>query len=126
MKFIECNTSDYDENPCSPMSNTNLVDIMIDNEINNVSQEVKNLCEQKQVLQEQLDKAEKKKQEEFEKATQTIIDLKLQVEEATRIKESISKSLKDKLEKSSIEIEKHSKEIVKLKRLLEDKEKNNN
>ena len=62
------------------MSNTNLVDIMIDDEINNVSQEVKNLCEQKQVLQEQLDKAEKKNQEESEKATQTIIDLKHQVE----------------------------------------------
>ena len=66
-------------------------------------------CEQKQVLQEQLDKAEKKNQEESEKATQTIINLKLQIEEATRIKEAISKSLKDKLEKSATEIEKHSK-----------------
>ena len=123
-ELIECNTSNYDENPFSPMSNTNLADIMIDDEINNVSQEVKNLCEQKQVLQEQLDKAEKKNQEEFEKATQTIINLKLQIEEATRIKESISKYLKDKLEKSATEIEKHSKEIVKLKRLLEVSKKN--
>ena len=39
--MIECNTLDYDENPCSPIS-----DIMIDNEITNVSQEVKNVCEQ--------------------------------------------------------------------------------
>ena len=70
-----------------------------------------------------MDKAEKKNQEEFEKATQTIINLKLQIEEATRIKESISKYLKEKLEKSTTEIEKHSKEIVKLKILLEDKEK---
>ena len=96
-ELIECNTSDYDENPCSPMSNRNLADIMIDNEITNVSQEVKNLCEQKQVLKEQLDKVEKKNQEEYEKATQTIINLKLQIEEATKIKEAISKSLKDKL-----------------------------
>ena len=46
-EFIECNTLDYEENPCSPIS-----DIMIDNEITNVSQKVKNLCEQNQVLQE--------------------------------------------------------------------------
>ena len=72
---------------------------MIDNEITNVSQEVKNICEQSQVLQEQLVKSEKRNQEEYEKATQTIINVKLQVEEATRIKESISKYLKDKLEK---------------------------
>ena len=52
-ELIECNTSDYDENPCSPIS-----DIMIDNEITNVSQEVKNICEQNQVLQEKLDKSE--------------------------------------------------------------------
>ena len=51
------------------MSNRNLADIMIDNEITNVLQEVKNLCEQKQVLQEQLDKADKRNQEESEKAT---------------------------------------------------------
>ena len=44
-KLIECNTLDYDENPCSLMSNRNLVDIMIDNEITNVSEEVKNICE---------------------------------------------------------------------------------
>ena len=44
-ELIECNTSDYDEDPCSPMSNRNLANIMIDNEITNVSQEVKNLCE---------------------------------------------------------------------------------
>ena len=75
-----------------------LKEIQIDNEITNVSQKVKNLCEQNQVLQEQLDKSEKKNQEESKKATQTIIDLKLQVEEATKIKESISNSLKDKLE----------------------------
>ena len=30
-EFIECNTSYYDENPCSPIG-----DIMIDKEINNV------------------------------------------------------------------------------------------
>ena len=52
-KFTECNTSYYDENLCLPIS-----DIMIDNEITNVSQEVKNICEQNQVSQEQLDKAE--------------------------------------------------------------------
>ena len=69
-----------------------------------------------------MDKSEKRKQEESDKATQTIIDLKLQVKEATRIKEAISKSLKDKLEKSTTKIEKKSEEIVKLRRLLEDKE----
>ena len=74
---------------------------MIDNEITSVLQEVKNICEQNQVLQEQLDKAEKRNQEESEKATQTIINLKLQVKEATRIKEAISNSFKDKLEKST-------------------------
>ena len=84
---------------------------MIDNEITNVSQEVKNLCEQKQVLKEQLDKAEKKNQEEYEKATQTIINLKLQIEEATRIKEAISKSLKDKLEKSATKLKSTQKNL---------------
>ena len=84
---------------------------------------MKNLCEQKQVLQEQLDKAEKKNQEESEKATQTIIDIKLQVEKASIIKDTISNSLKNKLEKSATKIEKQSEEIVKIKRLLEDKEK---
>ena len=44
-EFIECNTSYYDENPCSPISDRNLANIMIDNEITNVSQEVKNICE---------------------------------------------------------------------------------
>ena len=78
----------------------NLDDTMIDNEITNVSQEVKNICEHNQILQEQLDKSEKRNQEESEKDTHTIIDLKIQVEEATKIKESISNSLKDKLEKS--------------------------
>ena len=96
---------------------------MIDNEITNVSQEVKNICEHNQVLQEQLDKYEKRNQEESEKSTHTIIDLKLQLKEATRMKESISNSLKDKLEKSPTKIEKQSKEIVKLRRLLEEKEK---
>ena len=82
---------------------------MIDNEITNVSQEVKKHCEQNQILQEQLDKSKKRNQEEYEKATQTIIDLKLQVEEATKIKEVvISNSLKDKLEKSATYIEKKS------------------
>ena len=52
---------------------------MIDNEITNVSQEVKNICLQNYVLQEQLDKDEKRNKEESEKATQTIINLKLQV-----------------------------------------------
>ena len=61
--------------------------------------------------------------EESENATHTIIYLKIQVEEATRIKESISNSFKDKLEKSTTKIEKQSEEIVKLGRLLEDKEK---
>ena len=81
---------------------------MIDNEITNVSQEVKNLYEQNQVLQEQLDKSKKRNREESEKATQTIIDLKLQVEEAIRIKEAISNSLKDKLEKSATKNEKQT------------------
>ena len=49
--------------------------------------------------------------------------MKLQVEEATRIKEAISKYLKDKLEKSATEIEKQSEDIVKLRRPLEDKQK---
>ena len=70
-----------------------------------------------------MDKSEKRNQEESEKATQTIIDQKIQVEEATRIQEVISNSLKDKLEKLATEIEKHSEETVKLKILLEDKEK---
>ena len=64
---------------------------------------MKILCEQNHVLQEKLDESKKNNQEESEKATQTIIDLKLQVEEATRIKEAISNSLKDKLEKSTTE-----------------------
>ena len=38
---------------------------------------------------------------EFEKATHTIINLKIQVEEVTKIKEAISNSLKDQLEKSA-------------------------
>ena len=70
-------------------------------------------------MKEQLEKFEKRNQEEYE----TIVDLKLQVEEATTIKEAISNSLKDKLEKLATEIEKQSKEIVKLRRQLEDKEK---
>ena len=107
-KLIECNTSYYDENPCSLISDINLADIMIDNEITNVSQEVKNICEQNQVLQEKSEKYEKRNQEEYEKATQIIINLKLQVKEATIIKEAISNSLKDKLEKSSTENEKKS------------------
>ena len=94
---------------------------MIDNEITNVSQEVKNLCEQNQVLQEQLDKSEKRNQEESKKDTHTIINLKLQFGEATKIKEDIYKSLKDKHDKSTIEIENQLEEIVKLKILLEDK-----
>ena len=70
-----------------------------------------------------MDKYEKRKQEESDKATHTIIDLNLQFEEATSIKEAISNSLKDKLEKSTTKIEKQSKEIVKLKKQLEYKEK---
>ena len=100
-EFIECNTSGCDENSWSLNCDRNLADTMIDNEITNVSQEVKNLCEQNQVLQEKLDKSKKKNQEESKKDTRTIIDLKLQVEEATKIKEAISNSLKDKLEKSA-------------------------
>ena len=80
---------------------------MIDNEITNVSQEVKNLCEQNRVLQEQLDKSEKRNQEESKKATYIIIDVKLQVKEATKIKEAISNSLKDKLEKPYIGLDRH-------------------
>ena len=56
-----------------------LEEIQIDNEITNVQQEVKIICEQNQVLQDQLDESKKKNQEESEKDTQTIIDLKLQV-----------------------------------------------
>ena len=84
---------------------------MIDNEITNVSQEVKNICEHNQVLQEQLDKDKKRNHEESEKATQTIINLKLQVEEATIIKEAISKSLKDKLEKLATELKSNKKKL---------------
>ena len=84
---------------------------------------MKILCEQKHVLQAKLDESKKNNQEESEKATKTIIDRKLQVEEASKIKESISNSLKDKLEKSTTNNENQSEEIVKLKRLLEDKEK---
>ena len=51
------------------------------------------------------------------------MNLKLQDEEATRIKEAISNSLKDKLEKSATENEKQIEEIVKLRRKLEYKEK---
>ena len=75
------------------------------------------------MLQEKLVKSKKRNQEESKKATQTIIDLKLQVEEAIRNKEAISNSLKYKLEKSTIEFEKQWEEIVKIRRLLEDKEK---
>ena len=78
-KFIECNTSDYDENTHSLISDRNLADIMIDNETANVFQEVKNICEQNQVLQEQLDKDDKRNQEESKKDTHTMIDIKLQV-----------------------------------------------
>ena len=85
-----------------------LEEFQIENEITNVSQEVKILCEQKHVLQAKLDESKKNNQEESEKATNTIIDLKLQVEEATKIKEYISNSLKDKLEKSTTENEKQS------------------
>ena len=99
-EFTECNTSYCDENLCSLISDRNLTDIMIDNEITDVLQEVKNISEHNQVLQEQLDKSEKRNQEEYKKSTQTIIDLKVQVEEATRIKEAVSNSLEDKLEKS--------------------------
>ena len=42
---------------------------MIGNEITNVLQEVKNICEQNQVLHEQLEKYEKRNQEQYEKAT---------------------------------------------------------
>ena len=45
-EFIECNTSDCDENPCSLISARNITYTMIDNEIANVSKEVKNVCEQ--------------------------------------------------------------------------------
>ena len=83
-----------------------LEEIQIDNEIANVSQEVKILCEQNQVLREQLDNFEKRNQEESEKATHTIIDQKLQVEQATRIKETISNSLKDKIENPTTKNEK--------------------
>ena len=38
---------------------------MIYNEITNVSQEVKDICEHNQVLQEKLDKAEKRNQEDL-------------------------------------------------------------
>ena len=105
---FECNTSDFDENPFSLISDRNITDTMIDNEITNVLQEVKNICEQNQVLQEKLENSDKKNQGESEKATQTIIDLRLQVEEATKIKEPIFNSLKDKLEKSATKIEKQS------------------
>ena len=107
-EFIKCNTSGCDENACSLISDKKLVNTMIENEITNVLQEVKNLCEHNKVLHEQLDKSEKRNQVESVKATHTIIDLKLQVEEATRIKEAISNSLKDKLEKSTTENEKQS------------------
>ena len=76
-EFIKCNTSDCDENPYSLISDKILENIMIDNEITNVSQEVKDLCEQNQVLHKQLDKYEKRNQEESEKGTHTIIDLKI-------------------------------------------------
>ena len=49
-EFIECNTLDCDENPYSLISDRNIIDTIIDNEITNVLQEVKILCEQNQVL----------------------------------------------------------------------------
>ena len=58
--FLECNTSYYDENPCSLNYDINLADTMINNEITNVSQEVKNICEKNKVLQKQLDKSNKR------------------------------------------------------------------
>ena len=44
-EFTEWNTSYRDKNPCPLISDRNLTYTMIDNEITNVSQEVKNLCE---------------------------------------------------------------------------------
>ena len=44
-EFIECNTSYCDENPFSLISDRNLVDTMINNEITYVLQEVKNIYE---------------------------------------------------------------------------------
>ena len=54
-------------------------------------------------LQDQIDKSKQVKEEEYDKATNTIMNLKIQVEEATKIQEEISRSLKDELEKSSAE-----------------------
>ena len=42
-EFIECNTSYYDENPCSLKYDRSLADSMIYNEITNVLQKVKNI-----------------------------------------------------------------------------------
>jgi len=119
-KFIDCNTSKCDESHCFLINDGNEC---LNIDISNALQKVEKLCKQNQVLQEQLDKSEKRNQEESEKATQTIIDLNLQVEEATRIKEAISNSLKDQLEKSAVENKRQSEEIDKLRRQLEDKEK---
>ena len=46
------------------------------------------------LLKKLLEESEKKKHEEHEQATKIIVDLKLQVEEATRIKEVMNSQLK--------------------------------
>ena len=61
-------------------------------------------------------------EEEYDKATKTIMDLKLQVKESIQIKEETSSSLKDELEKSVAENKKQSEEISKFKGQLQDKE----
>ena len=52
---------------------------------------------EKNVLQQKLlEKSEQEKHEENEKATKTIVDLKHQVEETTRMKEIVTSQLKEK------------------------------
>jgi len=53
---------------------------------------------EKNVLQQKLLEFEKEKHEQHEKAIKAIVDLRLQVEEATRIKEVLTSQLKKKNE----------------------------
>ena len=115
-EFIECDENHYS------ISDSSLADtkveivaildkVELENEITNdtvesirrnvmnILEEAGNLQAQNLALQDQLDKFEQVKEEEYDKATNTIMDLKLQVKEAIRIKEETSSSLKDELEK---------------------------
>ena len=89
----------------------------------NILEETGNFQAHNLELQDQLAKSKHVKEEEYDKATNTIMDLKLQVKEAIRIKEEISNSLKYELKKTSAKNKRQLEEISRLRRELEDKDK---